>query len=99
MRYDRWTGGDYDQAAAERLRAAGYPALLSAVLAARGAAAPEETAPMLERERRLSCSPLLMRDMDKAVARIGAALARGERMAVFGDYDVDGITATVLLVD
>ena len=39
MRYDRWTGGDYDEAAVERLRAAGYPALLSAVLAARGALA------------------------------------------------------------
>ena len=99
MRYDRWTGGDYDEAAVERLRAAGYPALLSAVLAARGAAAPEETATILERERRLSYSPLLMRDMDKAVDRIEAALSRGEKMAVFGDYDVDGITATVLLVD
>ena len=99
MRYDRWTGGDYDEAAVERLRAAGYPALLSAVLAARGAAAPEETLPILERERRLSYSPLLMRDMDKAVDRINLALSRGEKMAVFGDYDVDGITATVLLVD
>lgn len=99
MRYDRWTGGNYDAEAAERLRAAGYPALLSAVLAARGAAAPEETLTILERERRLSYSPLLMRDMDKAVDRINLALSRGEKMAVFGDYDVDGITATVLLVD
>ncbi len=99
MRYDRWTGGNYDTEAAERLRAAGYPALLSAVLAARGAAAPEETLTILEREHRLSYSPLLMRDMDKAVDRINLALSRGEKMAVFGDYDVDGITATVLLVD
>lgn len=99
MRYDRWTGGNYDAEAAERLRAAGYPALLSAVLAARGAAAPEETLTILEREHRLSYSPLLMRDMDKAVDRINLALSRGEKMAVFGDYDVDGITATVLLVD
>lgn len=99
MRYDRWTGGDYDAEAVERLRAAGYPALLSAVLAARGAAAPEETLPILERERRLNYSPMLMRDMDKAVERINLALSRGEKIAVFGDYDVDGITATVLLVD
>ena len=99
MRYDRWTGGNYDAEAAERLRAAGYPALLSAVLAARGAAAPEETLTILEREHRLSYSPLLMRDMDKAVDRINLALSCGEKMAVFGDYDVDGITATVLLVD
>ena len=69
------------------------------MLAARGAAAPEETLTILEREHRLSYSPLLMRDMDKAVDRINLALSCGEKMAVFGDYDVDGITATVLLVD
>ena len=99
MRYARWNGGEYDQAAAQRLREAGYPALLAAVLAARGVSAPEETAPFLEREERLTWSPLLMRDMDRAVERIGRALADGERIAVFGDYDVDGITATVLVVD
>ena len=99
MRYARWNGGEYDQAAAQRLREAGYPALLAAVLAARGVSVPEETAPFLEREERLTWSPLLMRDMDRAVERIGRALADGERIAVFGDYDVDGITATVLVVD
>ena len=40
-----------------------------------------------------------MRDMDKAVARIDRALAGGETIAVFGDYDVDGITSTCLLTD
>ena len=40
-----------------------------------------------------------MRDMDKAVARVQRALSGGERIAVFGDYDVDGITATCLLTD
>ena len=79
MRYARWNGGEYDQAAAQRLREAGYPALLAAVLAARGVSAPEETAPFLEREERLTWSPLLMRDMDRAVERIGRALADGER--------------------
>ncbi len=99
MKYARWTAGDYSQDAAARLREAGYPELLSAVLAARGAETAEEGEAFLERERDLSHSPLLMRDMDKAVERIRRALAEGERMAVFGDYDVDGITATVLLVD
>ena len=42
---------------------------------------------------------MLMRDMDKAVARIQKALANDETIAVFGDYDVDGITSTVLLLD
>ena len=42
---------------------------------------------------------MLMRDMDKAVERIQRAIAGGETIAVFGDYDVDGITSTVLLMD
>ncbi len=99
MKYARWTGGGYDEAAKAALSAAGYPPLLAAVLSARGAGTPESAALLLERERELSHSPLLMRDMDKAVARIRRALADGEKMAVFGDYDVDGITSTVLLVD
>ena len=99
MKYARWLGGGYDREAARQLMDAGYPYLVSAVLAARGVAAPEEAAALLERDLELSHSPLLMRDMDRAVARIGAALAAGERIAVFGDYDVDGITATCLLVD
>jgi single-stranded-DNA-specific exonuclease len=59
----------------------------------------EDAAEALERERSLSLSPMLMRDMDKAVDRIQRALNQGETIAVFGDYDVDGITSTVLLMD
>ena len=40
---------------------------------------------------------MLLRDMDAAVERIHRALDAGETIAVFGDYDVDGITATCLL--
>ncbi len=99
IKYVRWTGGCGSEEAGAGLRAAGYPPLLSAVLAARGVTSPEKAALRLERERELSHSPFLMKDMDKAVARIRQALADGERIAVFGDYDVDGITSTVLLVD
>ncbi len=41
--------------------------------------------------------PWLMKDMDKAVARILAAMDRGEKILVFGDYDVDGTTAVASL--
>lgn len=41
--------------------------------------------------------PFLMAGMERAVARIGAALAGGEKITVYGDYDVDGVTATALL--
>lgn len=41
--------------------------------------------------------PFLMRDMDKAVERLSAAIAEGEHIMVFGDYDVDGTTAVSLV--
>jgi single-stranded-DNA-specific exonuclease len=41
--------------------------------------------------------PFLLADMDRAVGRLEQAIARGERIAVHGDYDVDGITSTVIL--
>ena len=43
--------------------------------------------------------PFRMTDMDKAVGRVARAITQGETIAVFGDYDVDGITATCLLTD
>ncbi|HOD67901.1 MAG TPA: single-stranded-DNA-specific exonuclease RecJ [Bacteroidaceae bacterium] len=42
-------------------------------------------------------NPFLMEDMDKAVARINCAIERGERILVYGDYDVDGTTAVALV--
>ena len=42
--------------------------------------------------------PFLMKDMDRAVARIRRAIEDSEKIVVYGDYDVDGITATTLLV-
>lgn len=41
--------------------------------------------------------PFLLKDMDRAACRVASAVADGERIAVYGDYDVDGTTATALL--
>ena len=41
--------------------------------------------------------PFLLKDMEKAVRRIESALAAGEKITVYGDYDVDGISASSLL--
>ena len=41
--------------------------------------------------------PYLMKDMAKAVARIQQAIARGEKILIFGDYDVDGVLSVVML--
>lgn len=99
MKYEKWKIGEPKQQDVDLLRSAGYPYLLSTVLASRGVTTPEQAAVFLDRERKLTLSPLLMRDMDKAVARIQRAIADRETIAVFGDYDVDGITATVVLTD
>ncbi len=76
----------------------GYAPLTAMVLAARGFRDPHGA------KARLGCDgamadPYLMKDMDKAAARVGLAMTRGEKIAVFGDYDVDGITSTCLLTD
>ena len=74
----------------------GYAPLAAMVLAARGLKTPQAASAHLD----CSCvlpDPFLMRDMDRAVARVRLALERGEKIAVFGDYDVDGITSTCLL--
>jgi len=42
--------------------------------------------------------PYLMKGMDRAVARIEEAVAKGEKILVFGDYDVDGVLSTVMLM-
>lgn len=99
MKFKKWNIGSPAEQDVALLRTAGYPYLLSTVLAARGITTPEAAAEFLERERQLTISPMLMRDMDKAVERIQRAIADGETIAVFGDYDVDGITSTVLLRD
>ena len=99
MRFKKWNIGTPAERDVALLRSAGYPYLLSTVLAARGVTTAEAAAEALERDRSLSMSPMLMRDMDKAVARIQRAISQGETIAVFGDYDVDGITSTCLLTD
>ncbi len=43
--------------------------------------------------------PYLMRDMDRIVERVAKAIRRGEHIVVFGDYDVDGVTSTAVLLD
>ena len=99
MKFQKWNIGAPAEQDIALLRSAGYPYLLSTVLAARGITTAEAAAEFLDRERKLTISPMRMRDMDKAVERIQRAIADGETIAVFGDYDVDGITSTVLLMD
>ena len=51
-------------------------------------------APSLHRVR----SPFALKDMDAAVNRIYRAITKNEKILIFGDYDVDGVTATAVLL-
>lgn len=99
MKYERWQIPEANEEQIGALMDAGYPYLVSSVLVSRGVETSEQAALRLEREHSLTDSPFLMKDMDKAAARITKALDSGEKIAVFGDYDVDGITSTCLLTD
>src|SRR6185312_13294593 len=75
----------------------GLPELLARVLAGRGVA-PEDAEAFLDPSiRTLLPDPSTLTDMDAAAARLAHAVTRGERVAIFGDYDVDGATASALL--
>ncbi len=77
----------------------GYTPLLSEVLRARNIKTPEKAREYLVRGTNLICDPMLLTDMDKAVQRIQLAMQRKEKVAVYGDYDVDGISSSCLLCD
>jgi single-stranded-DNA-specific exonuclease len=83
--------------AAELSRALRLHPLAARVLAARGLSGPEAAARFLEAPLSDLPDPFTMKGMDRAVARIARALEAGERIACYGDYDVDGVTSTTLL--
>ncbi len=75
-----------------------FPPLIAQILYNRGLREPSQLQSFLAGDKSLSSSPFLLPDMHQAVARIYQALLSSENIAIYGDYDADGITATALLV-
>lgn len=75
----------------------GLPEAVGRVMAARGVGLEEAGSWLEPTLRDLLPDPSSLKDMDRAAARIADAIKRGERIAIFGDYDVDGATSTALL--
>ncbi len=75
----------------------GTPELLARVLAGRGVEADEAEAYLDPTIKNLMPDPSVLTDMAAASARIADAVVRGEKVAIFGDYDVDGATSAALL--
>lgn len=98
VKYGIWNVSNPEVSAVNTLVRNGYAPLAAMVLASRNITTPEQA------HRYLDCNaplpdPFLLTDMDKAAGRVALSTAKGEKIAVFGDYDVDGITSTCLLTD
>jgi single-stranded-DNA-specific exonuclease len=94
----RWDALACDDPATERLAAAlDVPPIVARLLCQRGLSDPEQASRFLNPSLDHLHDPMGLADMSVAVDRIMAAIARKERIAIHGDYDVDGITSTVIL--
>ena len=94
----RWEFRRPDPAAVERLAGGGLSPILAQVLAGRGFDSVEATRAYLNPLLAHLADPALLADMDRSAERIVRAIRDRERIAVFGDYDVDGVTSTALLL-
>ena len=99
LKYGTWNISHSDRDMVTGLVKAGLSPLVAAVLVSRGYDTPEKAGEFLHSGSGPLSDPMLLPDMQKAADRIRLALARGEQIAVYGDYDVDGVTATCLMTD
>lgn len=76
---------------------ANVPPIIARVMLNRGIATKAEALSFFRTDLERLHDPFLMADMKAAVTRINAALVRKEKMLIYGDYDVDGVTGTALL--
>ena len=94
----RWDTLDCNDAAAEALAAAlKIPPVVAKLLCQRGLSDPELADRFLNPSLDHLHDPMLLADMGVAVERILRAIAQKEKIAIHGDYDVDGVTSTVIL--
>ena len=82
----------------EYSKAIGLPPLVAQLLYNRGLAENEAQC-FLTESYILENDPFLLTDMSRAVDRINKAILSGEKIAIYGDFDADGITATLILVE
>jgi single-stranded-DNA-specific exonuclease len=76
-----------------------FPPIIRQLLFNRGIARDADARAYINAAPNFDPDPFQMLNMEKAVARIRQALRNGEPIAIYGDYDVDGVTATALLVE
>ena len=99
MKYAKWKVPQAGPEIPRSLTDMGCTPLLAAILNLRGMGDAESAREYLYGGNEVLSDPLALTDMISAVQRITRAIATGEHVAVYGDYDVDGITAACLLSD
>ena len=97
MKYGSWKITGYNRDDAVRLVRGGASPLVAVVLASRGIGDPDSFRRLGQESVSALHDPFLLKDMDKAADRVKQAILNNEHVAVYGDYDVDGITGTCLL--
>jgi single-stranded-DNA-specific exonuclease len=96
----RWTLSNADDGVVHALMQAGnISEPLAHILTLRGVTPETLEDALAPTLKRLLPEPFLLKDMEKAVARVKAAIEGGESIAVFGDYDVDGSASAAILSD
>lgn len=97
MLYRKWHSEQLNTAGVENLKnSLGVSTLLAKVLVGKGVTTKEQAEEMFLGLTPLT-DPYLLKDMDKAVARILRAVDNDEKIVIYGDYDVDGVCATATL--
>ena len=86
-----------DEAVDTLSRAMGITPLTARLLCNRGYTDPASAELFFGNDERVWHDPMLMADMEPAVARVLAAIRDHERIAIYGDYDVDGVTSVTSL--
>ena len=97
MKFRNWVVGGFDREKAVGFCRHGVNPLVSVFLASRGTEGIDEVWDILGEGQWELHDPFLLTDMDKAVSKIRSSLQSGHKIVVYGDYDVDGMTSSVLL--
>ncbi len=98
MNNREWLVRETDKAVCERISAeCRLMPLTAKILYNRGLTEKDEINAFLDKDSMPLYDPFLLKDMDKAVARINEAIEKSQRICIYGDYDVDGVTSTVML--
>ena len=97
MRYEKWDISGFDRNNAELLCRNKVNPLISVLLSSRNITEPDEVYKFLNPKETPLHDPHLLTDMDKAVTRIFKAIDNNESIAIYGDYDVDGMTSVAML--